>query len=118
MDVKTTFLNDTIDEVYIEQPLRYEVKERETHVLYALKQAPRAWCARMDAYLQRLGFKKSTSDPNLYIKRENDEPVIILLYVEDLLITGIKRKIQKCKKMLIIEFNMNDSGLMHYYLGL
>lgn len=49
MDVKKTFLNGTIDEeVYIEQPLGYEVKERETHVcilnkvLYGLKKAPRA----------------------------------------------------------------------------
>ena len=49
MDVKTAFLNGTIDEeVYIEQPLGFEVKDREAYVcrftkaLYGLKQAPRA----------------------------------------------------------------------------
>lgn len=96
MDVKTTFLNGTIDEeVYIEKTLGYEVKERETHVcrlkkpLYGLKKYLRAWYARMDAYLQRLVFKKSAVDRNLYIKIKNDEPVIILLYVDDILITGI-----------------------------
>jgi hypothetical protein len=45
MDVKTTFLNGFIDEVYIEQPQGFEVSERETHVCllrkarYGLKQA-------------------------------------------------------------------------------
>jgi hypothetical protein len=58
MDVKTTFLNGLIEEeVYIEQPLGFEVHGRESHVcrlkkaLYGLKQAPRAWYSRMDAYL-------------------------------------------------------------------
>lgn len=92
MDFKTSFLNVTIDEeVYIEQPLGFEVKDRKTCVcklkkaLYGLKQAPRAWYA----YLQRLVFSKSSIDPNLYIKVVQDEPVIILLYVDDLLMTGV-----------------------------
>jgi len=90
MDVKTVFLNGTIDEeVYTEQPLGFEVKNRKAYVcrlkkaLYGLKQAPRAWYARMDAYLQRIGFTKSYVDSNLYIKVENNKPVIILLYVDD-----------------------------------
>lgn len=72
MDVKTTFLNNTIDEeVYIEKPLGFEVHNKETHVcrlkeaLYGLKQAPRAWYARMDTYLLRIGFSRSCADPNL-----------------------------------------------------
>jgi len=50
MDVKTAFLNGTIDEeVYIEQPLGFEVKDIKVYAyrlkkaLYGLKQAPRAW---------------------------------------------------------------------------
>jgi len=59
MHLKTAFLNGTIDEeVYIEQPLGFEVQDRKAYVcrlkkaFYGLKQAPRAWYARMDAYLQ------------------------------------------------------------------
>jgi len=125
MDVKTTFLNGTIDEeVYIQQPEGFEENSKDTHVcqlkkvLYGLKQAPRAWCARMDAYLLRIGFVKSSADPNLYIIVVNNEPVIVLLYVDDLFITGVERRIQECKKMLATEFEMKDLGLMHYYLGL
>lgn len=86
MDVKAAFLNGTIDEeVYIEQPLGFEVKGKGDYVcrlkkaLYGLKQSPRAWYNRMDTYLQRLGFTKSSDDPNLYIKVVKDETVIILL---------------------------------------
>jgi hypothetical protein len=125
MDVKTTFLNGAIEEeVYIEQPQGFEVHSSDTHVcrlkkaLYGLKQAPRAWYARMDSYLTRLGFSKSHADPNLYYKVVNNAPVILLLYVDDLFITGEESLIIQCKKELAIEFDMKDLGLMHYYLGL
>ena len=76
MDVKTAFMNGLIQkEVYIEQPLGFEVHGRESHVcrlkkaLYGLKQDPRAWYSRIDAYLQQLGFEKSEVDPNLRLER-------------------------------------------------
>eukprot|EP00253_Pinus_taeda_P007825 PITA_07825 len=72
----------------------------------------------MDAYLLRLGFTKSFVDPNLYIGVVQGEPVIKLLYVDDLLVTGVEHRIQECKKQLAIEFNMKALGITHYYLGL
>ena len=75
------------------------VNSKDTHVcrlkkaLYGLKQAPRAWYARMDAYFIIIGFMKIIADPNLYIKVEDNEPVIIILYVDDLLITGVEQRI-------------------------
>ena len=99
MDVKTTFLNGVIEEeVYIEQPREFEVEDRRTHVcklkkaLYGLKQAPRAWYGRIYSFLTSLGFTKSKSDPNLYFKVMDDEPVILLLYVDYLFLTGNKKK--------------------------
>jgi hypothetical protein len=125
MDVKTTFLNGAIEEeVYIEQPQGFEVHSRDAHIsrlkkdLYGLKQAPRAWYARMDNYLPRLGFSKSHADPNLYYKVVDNAPVILLLYVDDLFITGEEYLIIQCKKELASKFDMKDLGLMHYYLGL
>ena len=86
--------------------------------MYGLKQAPRVWYARMDAYLQRLGFAKSFVDPNLYIKVVKGELVIILLYVDDLLLTSVEGRIEECKKQLATRFGMKDLGLIYYYLGL
>jgi hypothetical protein len=125
MDVKTTFLNGAIEEeVYIEQPQGFEVHSRDTHIfrlkkaLYGLKQASRAWYVRMDNYLKRLGFSKSLANPNLYYKVMDNAPVILLLYVDDLIITGEESLIIQCKKELASEFDMKDLGLMHHYLGL
>ena len=125
MDVKTAFLNGVIEEeVYIEQPQGFEVEYRHTHVcklkkaLYGLKQAPRAWYERIDGFLLSMGFTKSKADPNLYLKVVEDEPVILLLYVDDLFLTGNEKQIKERKKKLAEEFEMKDLGLMHYFLGM
>ena len=70
---------------------------RESHVcklkkaLYDLKQALRAWYSRIDTYLQQLGFRKSDVDPNLYYIVVSEDPLILVLYVDDLFITGAER---------------------------
>jgi hypothetical protein len=125
MDVKIAFLNGHIEEeVYIEQPLGFEVHGRESHVcrlkkaLYGLKQDPRAWYSRIDAYLQQLGFEKSEADPNLYFIVFGEDPLILLLYVDDIFTIGAERLINSCKESLDLEFEMTEIGLMHYFLGL
>ena len=125
MDVKTTFLNNILEEEgYIEQPQGFEVYGRDSHVcplrkaLYGLKQAPRAWYSRIDSYLQQLGFEKSEADPNLYYLVEGEDPIILVLYVDDLFITGEERLIARCKTGLASEFEMKDIALMHYFLGM
>jgi hypothetical protein len=45
-------------------------------------------------------------------------PTILLLYVDDLFLTGEEKLITECKKRLASEFEMKDLGLMHYLLGL
>eukprot|EP00253_Pinus_taeda_P014552 PITA_14552 len=95
MDVKTAFLNKVIEE-----------------------EAPRAWYGRIDGYLQKMGFVKSDADPNLYYLVVENEPLILVLYVDDLFLTRSSRFIKDCKKTLATEFNMKDLGQMHYFLGL
>jgi hypothetical protein len=55
--------------------------------LYDLKQAPRAWHLRIDSYLFQMGFEKSEADLNLYYIVLREDPLIIILYVDDLFIT-------------------------------
>jgi hypothetical protein len=125
MDVKTAFLNGVIEEeVYIEKPQGFEVEDRKSHVcilkksLYGLKQAPRTWYGHIDIFLTSLGFTKRKADSNLYFKIMNNELVILLLYVDDLFLTGEEKLIAEFKKRLASEFEMKDLGLMHYFLGL
>jgi len=65
-----------------------------------------------------LGFTKSKAYSNLYFKIMDNEPVILLLYVNDLFLTGEENLIVECKQRLAVEFEMKDLGLMHYFLGL
>jgi len=47
-----------------------------------------------------LGFTRSDADPNLYLKVEKDRPLILVLYVDDLFLTGDDPLIHKCKREL------------------
>jgi len=97
MDVKIAFLNGVIEEeLCIEKPQGFQVHGKESHVcvlknaLYGLKQDPRSRYARIDSYMTILGFTKSDANPNLYFKVVNNAPMILLLYVDDLFLTGVE----------------------------
>ena len=88
MDVKSTFLNEDLEEeVYMEQPEGFQLTYNTNHVcklkkeLYVLKQVPRAWHYRLDKYIQDKGFKKGNVDSNLHIKYEGDDLSVVLVYV-------------------------------------
>ena len=66
----------------------------------------------------KLGFTRSNADSNLYFKVDREKPLILVLYVDDLILTGADPLIHQCKRELAAEFEMKDLGLMHYFLGL
>ena len=86
--------------------------------MYGLKQAPHAWYTWIDSYFTVLGFTKSEADANLYQIVVEGKLLIIVLYVDDLILTGDERLIHSCKANLAKEFEMKDLGLLHYFLGL
>ena len=44
-------------------------------------------------FFTSLGFTKTKFDPNLYLKVMDDEPAILLLYMDDLFLTCNEKKI-------------------------
>ena len=86
--------------------------------LYGLKQAPRTWYGRMDIFMMSLGFTNSKADSNLYFKVERGRQVILLLYIDDMFMTGEDELIANTKRRLAAEFETKDVGMMHYFLGL
>ena len=72
----------------------------------------------MGGFLHSLGFSKSTADSNLYFKAAHNYVLILVLYVDDLFLTGDEQLIDQCKRELTSEFEMKYLGLMHYFLGL
>ena len=65
-----------------------------------------------------MGVVKSDADPNQYYLTVENEPLILVLYVDDLFLTGSSRLIKDCKENLVAKFDMKDLGLMHYFLWL
>ena len=109
LDVKSAFLNgDLEEEIFVEQPPGYVIKEHENKVyrlkkaLYGLKQAPRCWNSKIDEYLLKNGFIKSPSEPSLYVKKEGTDFLILCLYVDDLIYTGTNAKmVEDFKKAMM-----------------
>jgi hypothetical protein len=125
MDVKSTFLHgDLKEEIYMEQPPSYVQNDsslvcRLKKSLYGLKQAPRAWYAKMDSFLIATGFSRCHSYPNVYTKKVGSHLMILVLYVDDLILTRSDSKLlNHVKTSLKKKFEMTDLGFLHYFLGL
>jgi hypothetical protein len=53
--------------------------------LYGLKQAPRAWFSRLEQYLLKQGYKRGTTNNNIYIKIEDQDIIVVVVYVDDII---------------------------------
>eukprot|EP00253_Pinus_taeda_P015470 PITA_15470 len=125
MDVKSAFLHgDLHEEIYMEQPIAFIQTDsslvcRLKKSLYGLKQAPRAWYAKMDSFLLESGFSRCYSDNTVYTKKVGNSLIILVLYVDDLILTGSDPNlINHVKSSLKKKFEMTDLGHLHYFLGL
>ncbi|KAG4037174.1 hypothetical protein PC123_g27259 [Phytophthora cactorum] len=56
--------------------------------IYGLKQASRVWNETFDEFVCSIGFQVSAFDPCLYVKIVDGHCVLVLVYVDDVLITG------------------------------
>ncbi|GJS67431.1 putative ribonuclease H-like domain-containing protein [Tanacetum coccineum] len=84
MDVKTAFLHGTLKEdVYVSQPEGFIDADYPSHgyklkkALYGLKQAPRAWYDELSTFLLHNHFFKGTIDPTLFIRRFDDDILVV-----------------------------------------
>ena len=76
------------------------------------------WYVGIDSFLTSLGFTKSKADSNLYYKVEEGNLVILLVYVDEMFVTGEDGLITDTKRKIAAEFEMKDLGMMHYFLGI
>ncbi|KAM1260029.1 hypothetical protein ACFX2J_039256 [Malus domestica] len=126
LDVKNAFLHGILqEEVYMAQPPGFADPVHPHFVCklhksqYGLKQAPRAWNERFTAFLPSLGFISTYSDSSLFVKHVGSEIVILLLYVDDIILTGnATAAIQQVIQSLTTEFDIKDLGTLHYFLGI
>lgn len=125
LDVKSAFLHGELKEdVYVEQPKGFEVKNEERKVyklnkaLYGLRQAPRAWYSKIEGYFEKEGFKKCYCEHTLFVKAEGDNVLIVSVYVDDVIYTSSSMIMREAfKASMKKEFAMSDLGKMKYFLG-
>jgi hypothetical protein len=87
--------------------------------LYGTKQDPRAWFYRLDQYLQKQGYKRGTTDNNLYIKIEDQNMIVVVLYVDDIIsVSNLTTLSIKFATKMKEEFEMSILGELPFFLGL
>ena len=109
----------------MEQPPGFIHKEHPDMVcklhkaIYGLKKALRAWFTGLSNVLLELGFKGSLVDTFLFIYIHGNIQIYMLLYVNDIIITGTHpRVIYSIIAQLQYEFLLKDLGTLSFFLGI
>jgi hypothetical protein len=124
MDVKNAFLHgDLHEEVYMQPPpgvnapLGYVCRLH--RALYGLKQAPRAWFEHFISMIMAAHFTPIDHSPTLFIHLSPRGHTLLLLYVDDMLITGDDAEhISILKNKLGEQFQMLDLSPLSHFIGI
>jgi hypothetical protein len=126
MDVKSVFLNGNLkEEVYVHQPPGFVIPGMKGKMLclrkalYGLRQAPRAWNAKLDSTLMGMSFEQSPHEAVIYRWGNGGNAMLVGVYVDDLVIIGTKdTKVTALKEEMKVTFQMSDLELLSFYLGI
>jgi hypothetical protein len=125
IDVHNAFLYDNLrEEIYMSPPpgLRQQGENLVCLLhksLYGLKQASRQWFAKFFTTIQAAGFVQSKADYSLFTCRKGKSFTALLIYVDDILITGNDvNAISTLKQFLHSRFRIKDLGNLKYFLGI
>lgn len=131
LDVNNAFLHgDLFEEVYMDLPLGLHCQGESSNgsgklvcrlnkSLYGLKQASRQWYSKFSAYVLQIGFHQSKSDHSLFIKGSGSSFMALLVYVNDIILTGPSiQEMDSIKQHLHRQFHLKDLGQLKYFLGL
>ncbi|CAM8961061.1 unnamed protein product [Rhodiola kirilowii] len=127
LDVNNAFLHGHLDEdVYMKLPPGFYPQAKKDGLvcklqrsLYGLKQASRQWFSRFSDALVEYGFLQSANDSSLFTLAQQDDFIILLVYVDDVVLTGTSSQlITRVKEFIHEKFQIKDLGYLKYFLGL
>ena len=107
----------------MDPPPRFTPKEgkvcRLKKALYGSKQSPRTWFGRLNYAMKGFGYRQAVADHTLFFKRDGDDITLLIVYIDDLIVTGSSLKeVEKLQSHLAKEFEMKDMGTLKYFLGI
>lgn len=121
IDVETAFLfGDLDEEVYMTCDAVHEKDEvlLLRHAIYGLVQASRQFWKKYTEKLRKIGFKGGYPDPCLYSKRDEYGVVFLAVWVDDSLLVGDAKAIEKAVQALKDEgFSLKEDGSLDDYLS-
>lgn len=125
LDVNNVFLQGELDvEVFMSQPGGFINPQFPTHVcrlkkvIYGFQQAPRAWYNALREHLLKMHFVKTESDTSLFVWKHLAVTIYVLVYVDDIIITGNHPHMIKFVINSLAEiFSLKDLGYLNYFLG-
>ncbi|CAL1400437.1 unnamed protein product [Linum trigynum] len=125
LDVKNAFLHGDLKKtIYMECPPGYLGGDKSKVCLlhrffYGLKHTTRAWFEKFQDTILLAGFTHSDNDPSLFVQRIDRGITILLIYVDDMLISGYNvGRIQELTATLHATFHLKELGDVSYFLGL
>ncbi|PKU78730.1 Retrovirus-related Pol polyprotein from transposon TNT 1-94 [Dendrobium catenatum] len=126
LDISNAFLHGALSEtVFMKQPSGFVDNTHPHYVcrlkkaIYGLKQSPRQWYATLSQHLYQFGFKVSAADPSLLVYHSGSISLYILIYVDDILLTGNDQvNIDKLLDSLQGQFSMRNLGKLSQFLGI
>nr|GEY98692.1 retrovirus-related Pol polyprotein from transposon TNT 1-94 [Tanacetum cinerariifolium] len=126
MDVKSAFLYGEIkEEVYVTQPKGFKDPYNPKHVykvvkaLYGLRQAPRAWYARLSTFLLKHNYRRGTINKTLFLKKDSRHIILVQVYVDENIFGSTNKA--WCDEFAVLmkgEFEMSAMGELTFFLGL
>lgn len=126
MDVKNAFLHGELEEeVYMKLPYGHPQASHDGLVcklhkaIYGLKQSPRTWYAKLSSVLEEVAFLRSNADLYMFIRLGLVERLVVLIYVDDLMITGYNIDEIICHKQSFYKkIAIKYLGQLKYFLGI
>src|SRR3984893_13034353 len=82
-------------------------------LLYGLKQALREWFYMVKKFFKSIGLKSAKANPNLFIGNE----VYILLFINNILITGKRQYLNITKIRILREWRCKDLGPVEVFIS-
>jgi len=137
IDIDTAFLNaelkedtymavpdDEVPEIWRELHPELIGREKEgiylklKRALYGLKQAPREWWLLVKDEIEKLGLDSSDADPNLFIYKTEGRRSYVLVFVDDILIIGVKIDCDFLKLKLLSKWKGKDLKAVDTFIGI